>query len=360
MSQIYENSHVTLSADKSEDAYEGCFATSKSSHMSRIISFRNRSNEPYQLHYRENIGSSAAPLDRRGWAFQERILSKRIIKFMEQELEWECAGGRKCECDHIAWRVPEALSRKLQECPSISEVEKNWQSIVIQYTLRSLTYPSDIFPALQGLAKLVSPRMGRYLAGHWEASLTDSLCWYANLPTDLKGNWGRPMTWRAPTWSWASILHSVSFAKIPIGTSPSVTILNVNTIPIGTDPTGQLSYGEIVLKGLCLAGIITSPPEETLWRKVQLINNANSEIQDEALSEFYPWWDYDFESEVGMDVLAMKIYETCWLVLKRKDAHNKIYERLGVIITYLVSNTTVEQLDPLYNSLAEEMEVTII
>jgi hypothetical protein len=44
-----------------------------------------------------------------------------------------------------------------------------------------------------------------------------------------------------------------------------VTVVNANVVPKGTDPTGQLSYGEIILRGMCLHGkIITEETSDPL------------------------------------------------------------------------------------------------
>ena len=34
----------------------------------------------------------------RAWAFQERLLSQRLIEYREEEVVWECQESRTCEC----------------------------------------------------------------------------------------------------------------------------------------------------------------------------------------------------------------------------------------------------------------------
>ena len=78
------------------------------------------------------------------------------------------------------------------------------------YTKREITYGKDKLPALAGLAvefsKLVQ---SKYLAGLWADDLRDGLAWHLpwvnsmERPESIK--WSRPQTYRAPSWSWASI-----------------------------------------------------------------------------------------------------------------------------------------------------------
>jgi hypothetical protein len=109
------------------------------------------------------------PLSSRAWAFQERLLSPRILHFTENELIWECSEGIECECSGIHdtyWDVPNkttSLSRLWADEP-LSKIDRQWQDIVSLYTAKSLTFSNDIFPALQGLAKMVPPKMGPYVA----------------------------------------------------------------------------------------------------------------------------------------------------------------------------------------------------
>ena len=88
--------------------------------------------------------------------------------------------------------------RTLQEAPPNMGVEKIWEEIVEPYKMKSLTFASNIFPALQGLAKLVPSSMGLYLAGHWQGTLAMGLCWTISR-RDMGKLRGRLTEWRAPT-----------------------------------------------------------------------------------------------------------------------------------------------------------------
>jgi hypothetical protein len=48
---------------------------------------------------------------------------------------------------------------------SLEKIHEEWQEIVVSYSNTRLTFRKDKFPALQGLAKKITPRIGKYLAG---------------------------------------------------------------------------------------------------------------------------------------------------------------------------------------------------
>jgi hypothetical protein len=88
----------------------------------------------------------------------------------------------------------------------------DWYNMLEHYTKLQLTYPSDIFPALSGLATgLQAEELGRYLAGLWEDDLGWGLCWNVK-----QARTKRLETYRAPTWSWASVLGQVQWPKTEI------------------------------------------------------------------------------------------------------------------------------------------------
>jgi hypothetical protein len=404
MSAIYENSYITLAASTSPGAYYGCFV--RSDHVSRIKTFWNSANQPYEVHCRVPLprvdGIPEPPLQQRGWVFQERLLSKRIVHFMYDELYWECMRGSTCECAHEVhspgsmFGFKHNLYAELRDCEDINLIEERWQTIVEEYTKRRLTFPSDIFPALQGLAKLVSPRMGNYLAGHWEASLARSLCWYVQREDFENVN---STEWRAPTWSWASALCPVHWPSWMRSQRPFTffTVIGSSTVPKGADPTGQLSYGEVILKGKCLSGEVAVTKTLDPWTalpknvkgdfatkpkyssaKLHLFEDETRSLGDGDQEPWscYPHWDYNFKCERSMRVLAMRMHavsahysgagnkQECWLVLKVKDSKKGVYERLGLIeIGHALPIPLCdprERLEALYDSAAKEIEITAI
>lgn len=102
MRQVYANASCTVAATASTDEEGGLFrlrdpksilpglvnvSTDRSSVQMMCIFERN--------YWNENI--FAGPLHKRGWVFQERHLSPRVLYFGNSQVLWECFQEAKCE-----------------------------------------------------------------------------------------------------------------------------------------------------------------------------------------------------------------------------------------------------------------------
>ena len=172
------------------------------------------------------------PLDDRGWAMQEDMLSLRLLRFGSKQTTWRCptypeslniCDGGSCPIRenedpdfdvHDPSRNAEVRSRMLEDgLLVLSNVYGSWQRNIERYTLRKLSEASDRLPACAALADNCGEIMGLqssdYLAGLWKPDLMVQLLWCrAKLPdvpvTDSP-------TYFGPTWSWASLNAPVWF-----------------------------------------------------------------------------------------------------------------------------------------------------
>lgn len=107
MADIYEHASLTISATVSAGDSYGCFSSSFSTSRSLLISLPEdvgtceiAVRKP--ISHWDTLGQGELharfPLMSRGWAFQERLLSRRILHFSESELVWECRELTTCEC----------------------------------------------------------------------------------------------------------------------------------------------------------------------------------------------------------------------------------------------------------------------
>ncbi|KAI5459161.1 heterokaryon incompatibility protein-domain-containing protein, partial [Mariannaea sp. PMI_226] len=123
----------------------------------------------------------------RGWCFQERYLSPRIVHYDLGETIWECRETFQCECTDIAGlgyvrgrgEYTAFLRKALNPNPPADfDFVYDWAMLLQQYTSTSLTYESDILPALSGIATQVSSAgKGAYLAGLWREQLERQMYW---------------------------------------------------------------------------------------------------------------------------------------------------------------------------------------
>jgi hypothetical protein len=218
MANIYEGSYVTIVAAKAADVSDGCFTSVSPDYRTHKIFLRSLSGLSRHSVYvrREYIHGHSShgewfPLLRRGWALQERLLSRRKIYFGPQELSWECNELTACECSGFyepkfeAWPT-DCLKPDTclwENCKNSGEMQQRWCFLVSAFSFLKLTKPSDRLPAIQGIAENMLPlRKGRYLCGLWEDNLIYSLAW-----TIIKNQRAdsRPTQWRSPSWSWASV-----------------------------------------------------------------------------------------------------------------------------------------------------------
>jgi hypothetical protein len=303
MCDIYSQAYLTLAATRSNNSNEGFYASPGPS-FGKVFTFSTTDDTQYKMYVRESKDSSTIPhindfemqwrsdgrfpLLQRAWAFQERILSPRVVHFGPNELLWECIELKTCQCHKWpGYDVPhegvffESPFMTMTSIPSsfagskiLAPINWKWRTIIEHYTFKSLTHQSDIFPALQGVAK--SMQQDRtYYAGVWkDETLLSNLLWRIRRESDRPGysvmhsmnrlnvsrrraphnvrQGPRPAVWRAPTWSWASVTRPVIFDIQHSGTAEQLAaVIDIETVPVDSNPLGQLISGRLLLRGRC-------------------------------------------------------------------------------------------------------------
>ncbi|KAF5641437.1 heterokaryon incompatibility protein [Fusarium tjaetaba] len=201
----------------------------------------------------------------RAWVYQEWLMSKRTIHFAKSQVFWEC--DHLCACEVFPDGLPNSIRHdgKLKfaedlgnaKCLLSRDVNVNasrigpdpfelWSGLITHYTSRDMTKSNDRLPALSGIAKWLQPHLGNpeYLAGLWNNSdLVRQLAWYSCTTKNP-----RPQ-YRAPSWSWASIDGPIFWANPPGYFTPHSEIIDISTTPSGSDPTGPVTCGHILIQG---------------------------------------------------------------------------------------------------------------
>ncbi|OCL02287.1 HET-domain-containing protein, partial [Glonium stellatum] len=228
MADVYQHSFCTIAAAGAPDGSYGLFFRRDPGAIKTSVVYpygANHSGKPYMVIGLEDalIEFIKQPLFRRAWVIQERLLSLRTIHFGNQQLFWEC---RECiACETIPFGLPLSLcpspeisvaSTALPFLSTFRQRDNFWNNIVDWYSQCLLTFPDDKIIALSGIAahteRSAPETYGRYLAGLWSNKLPYDLLWEA-LPRRLmdldfpKGTEKvhRPPSYRAPSWSWASV-----------------------------------------------------------------------------------------------------------------------------------------------------------
>ncbi|KAF4807360.1 hypothetical protein CGCSCA5_v013440 [Colletotrichum siamense] len=205
------------------------------------------------------------PLNKRGWVLQERLLSPRVLHFGRDQLYWECRDHTAAEC------YPDGLPETLRDTALVkfkrltptgpssnTDQEKAidpfgyhrmWQSIVWSYSETQLTKASDKLIALSGIAKYFQTKMkDTYVVGMWSSTLESSLLWKADPDGQIDGSPSvRPETYRAPTFSWASIDGQIT-APTPTRENLLIEVVDFHLDHNSPDTTGLITGGYLDLK----------------------------------------------------------------------------------------------------------------
>ncbi|KAI0177585.1 heterokaryon incompatibility protein-domain-containing protein [Pestalotiopsis sp. NC0098] len=213
MTEIYANAHLVLAADHAADQHVGLF----SNHASRPSCRVDLPGYAQDVHVQllnindqvetEDWALASEPLSERGWAFQERVLSRRILHYGSRQLYYECRDGVVGEdgC-HMQGRMHRAGVLHMEPDyvrEDLSGYEPQWADLLAAYGARKLTYATDKLPAIGGLAKLFAEKMKvDYLAGIWSHKVIDGISWWPNDPSTTLVE--VPGQYIAPSWSWAS------------------------------------------------------------------------------------------------------------------------------------------------------------
>lgn len=240
-----------------------------------------------------------APLNTRGWTLQENLLSPRTLHYAEQQVFFECQKYSVTESDltprgtsdaNVFTTIKRFFLRPECSRQDLSVVKYptmaifydplyRWYQIFEEYYKRSLTFEDDRFAAIAGLAREISDQSKMtYKAGIWVKDFHIGLLWKVSCRGSL------PSTYRAPSWSWASLNINTRWGQ---GINPSfelyfgpknhdaayreAELLEVDVKLADGDPYGRLLSGSLRLKGRWLSYRLwrgkTPTYFATFWRK---------------------------------------------------------------------------------------------
>ncbi len=385
MAQVYGNASLTISADLAPHSEFGILHPRKI-----IVSHQFGLNNELCLQTRGKGWAEipVMPLTQRGWAFQERVLSSRIIHFLEEQIAWECNTAVYLE-EHHAEQIGHAAhfsknnltwvfkhSRPKRDCASPLDVDprhkvmgldariRNWNVCVCELAVRQFTHVSDKLPSLSGLASAMQvPEFGKYLAGVWEQDPFTSMAWFARWPQ-------APSTeYRAPSWSWAASMWQLIWYKgweldSPAGETESWDVWNSRFAPqllshhvihANVDLKGEVKEGtHIVVRGFCREVYIKENPHSRFneWELISGRRPGRKVHMDSRGGSFNDSWDSisyfteDLHSpDRSIDTEGLKCY-TCFqmarerglryskilsLILESVDGNDNSFRRVGLL-----------------------------
>jgi len=357
MGSIYRNSFLTLAATASADGSGGMLRERHTSYHNIPIQLAEPGpsvtigSRPLYTHSTLSSSQEGDPLSRRAWAFQERLLARRILHFTSHELLWECKTKQQCEC--LGWTASqgdilqgEKLAFEDMAQGSNLEsviVQRNpcflptwqqnamWHNIIQTYSERSLTVEGDSLPAFSAIARLLV-KEENWLGGIRRDNIIPDFLWVtvsASCPHTSK--------YRAPSWSWASkypgeelVFNQPKYFSWSAVSSPRFSLIDAQCFPAGIDPFGRLSHGYLVIKAPFLEVVTeyhllskTSSNEPLSSRSVAYYPDYTDELEGDSLKVRYcvAIWEDTRDSNVNVSFC---------LVLRKLDSQvEDLYKRTG-------------------------------
>lgn len=397
MVTIYSNSNITFAAARSTSSEGGLFNRMSNGNICEI--HRADSVFSVRIQHTDLVKShqvSSLPLFERAWVFQERFLSPQVVHFAADELFWEDATTIACECLGSLNLLDTTLKtgssqsvlsltsrpkdwptrplynlcgdlRKYHLKPSkFADTSKRtlwWHKIVQEYTRMHLTFESDIFPALQGVAHLMQQgRNCAYYAGLWEDSMVEDLLWYCKEPHK------RPKEYRAPTWSWASVKGPVKFgheqfwkfdcdddefSSFDEGLDEThkivATVTSVSTSPVGSSSLGQLCGATMNITGMGFRFLASTG---ITHNKLEIVQGPSKALA----SKWFTWHPDVQEILQKQELIFLEMRRNSVrgqqeaLCFRSVSGRGDVYERVGRL-SYIV---------PEDHSVMEQIEITVM
>ncbi len=300
MGDIYKNAILNVAATHGSSSDKGLFVKRDIFDVLTPVIEANWPNRKHEKYAVIDTGLWAdslaqAPLNRRGWVLQERVLSHRILHFGAEQIFWECYEADACEThpnglplsmrtlgdrgEHRYIRnIKENHDSNIEEyynghrtkdtLEAVSLCCKAWSRILGQYSNCSLTVSEDKLVALSGIARLFQEAMGvRYLAGLWDSFLVEQLLWYVDDCKQINGAPSfKPVVYRAPSWSWASVegkVHGLGILGPKCRGETLIDVLRAETTSVTDESCGQVVAGFIQIRGILLS---ISCSNDTFWK----------------------------------------------------------------------------------------------
>jgi hypothetical protein len=245
MEHVYGGSYLNIAASSATSVHGGCWVSTKGLQSTFRTKVRVGDHELVREIRDDECYDYAvwqSHLATRAWALQERLLPPRTIHLGDRGAFWECRHKIANEYlpDGFTKRLGSGLLQKMRK---LQFLQQWWARVVHLYTSANLTFARDKLPALSGIARRIhSEKGGQYLAGLWrDENIEAQLCWRVHEPTI------RPITWRAPSWAWASVDGPISYTPTQEGICDDhyAHVMDASVTPLARDVFGELSAGTL-------------------------------------------------------------------------------------------------------------------
>lgn len=318
MKDVYQNATLTIAATGAKDSTVGLYFQRKVDLLVPVsihIRWAGLPQSTYQVFddqlWEENI--EKAPLNRRAWVVQERLLSRRTVHFGQDQIAWECQQSRACEIfpDEVPIfflpRQDLRFTTTLRH-QSSSLASTIWPKIAEVYCPGQLTQEADKCIAISGIAEEIHACTGdAYIAGMWRSCFVPQMCWTThrlnNRDDDIVAR--RPSRYRAPSWSWLSMDSHISFYDFDDGKIGSVELV-FDILDIEIQNTRQSVFGSIRSGQIVGCGMLRPGKYEMSKENGRVLTLGDKFIKYGA------FWNHNSYGQFTMDVVSDEGHVHIW------------------------------------------------
>ncbi|KAH8748704.1 heterokaryon incompatibility protein-domain-containing protein [Hyaloscypha sp. PMI_1271] len=270
MGEIYSNALFTVAALSAAGVTEG-FRLYESRKGAQDGFHHVRPGFPHQeqerIYIYQPLNSQVChdddTLASRGWALQERELSRRRLSYSTEGIQWECKS--KCQSNELPWgstvfmHTGQNISNGHHgNSLDFDGIRQSWCDIVIDYSSRLLTKEEDRLPALSGVAWKMHNQMGNdYVAGIWAKHALSDILWTKHYSIKSENQVKRPKAYIAPSWSWASIIGKIYWDPY-VSERDRLSAARIHSLQAelaGSDPYGAVLAGVLKISGQVKAAV---------------------------------------------------------------------------------------------------------
>ncbi|KAF2114949.1 hypothetical protein BDV96DRAFT_89305 [Lophiotrema nucula] len=345
VSMVYEHCTLHIAASGAQSVLDGLFTDRTLSSVCSYPWDLSTENQLTAIHaVREGIWNSElrdSCLAQHGGFFENHYLASRTIYFGKDQVYWHCGGLRACETfpsgvpDRLLQEVDTYQPRVLEDrirahVPSpcngkgeaIRPTYDAWAKAVESYSQCVLPDSQNRLDCLSGLAAHFGNLQNQYAAGLWRNNFLEGLLWYVDGPFN-KGlpPSHRPLEYRGPSWSWASIDGAVKHIPSSELVAKCAQVLRIQTFPDHRDAAASLRGAFIWLKGLLIK---ISKPKYFCLQAPQICGCFYPDDRDDIMDPYY----FCMPLQKLKSAKGVFLYG---LVLRQMRHHwGWIYQRVGI------------------------------
>ena len=213
MDAIYQGATMTIVAANDAGEHPGLPGVSQHPRTSSIFDHM-RTFQISPVSIRENVNATInnSRWNTRGWTFQERLLSRRVILLAEHQSYFLCSQSAYQEdigiIDNLRSLPRSTLRNEVTTVTNVTTLSRYFDC-VDEYTSRDLSYDSDILNAFAGVTSYLSERLHTsFMYGMPERYLIRSFLWAQVDSNPLER---RDAGFPIPSWSWAAWKGGVQY-----------------------------------------------------------------------------------------------------------------------------------------------------